>query len=934
MGIDFGFDIRKKSIVSLISRLTLLIGIIVSSTSLYGQNIEGVIRSTSGESVSYVTVYVKSTQQGAMADESGHYSISLEEGDYELVFRCLGFKAKSVNVTVGRDNLISDIVLERQINILPEVIISTSNEDPAYSIMRRAIGMANYHLREVDHYTADLYMKGSVTFHKIPKIIARQIKKRGGVKVEEGSTFIEESFNLVTFDAPDKYTQKVISVNSSVPGGVDYDMMEYIGASFYAPNINIMISPLAPNAFSHYDFKYEGYSDQVNFVVNKIKVTPKRKSKQLFTGYIYILEGLWSIYNLNLSFESPWGSVSMRQQFEEIEYNIWLPISQNYKFEADTWGVKADVSYNVGLKYEDIKLNERFAKIIRANNISDIVDTPDINGAVNSGADTLLDESGVAPTVEKPVVTTEVTREVKRLEKIDNIMSKDNFSMRDMNRLSRLIEKEGVEDDKQRRESLEISSPVSVSSLDVEERVDSTFWNSMRTVPLSEAERVSLAKRDSLELLGGGESDAVSSIKRKLPLFLQVPIDMLGGKRWHFNDNSISIKYRGVFDLDNFDFNAVDGFNYSLRGDLSIACGADNVNSLSISSRVGYAFSREEFIWRVSSDYLFAPMSRGVLKFEVGDWSSDFTDNTPINHHINSLSSLLFKENYKKYYGSRYVSTSGQIDVVNGFYIKLDAKYKDITELSNSSDYSFFNRDDNYSSNVPVNSSLNSDTLSGGSSSTLSSGDSFTLSTTLTYTPEHFYRIKNGRKRMSKSRYPTSWITYKMNRWSPDYHKSSYSSHYIEGGVTHDFETAPSAWFKYRVRAGGYINSGGDSDGADLHFSDYTHFKTDPVPLKLSTPTYSYLTTKSYELSSNRVFLDAAIRYKSPYIALKYLPGLTNTLIREIVWLNYYTSPSMDNHYEVGYALSELLYIADIGVVAGFNGVEFDKIGFYLLISL
>ena len=48
-----------------------------------------------------------------------------------------------------------------QTYIIPEVRISASGEDPAYWIMRKAIGLANYHLNEVSSYQAEIYIKGT-----------------------------------------------------------------------------------------------------------------------------------------------------------------------------------------------------------------------------------------------------------------------------------------------------------------------------------------------------------------------------------------------------------------------------------------------------------------------------------------------------------------------------------------------------------------------------------------------------------------------------------------------------------------------------------------------------------------------------------------------------------------------------------------------------
>ena len=43
------------------------------------------------------------------------------------------------------------------------------------------------------------------------------------------------------------------------------------------------------------------FNDKSGFLINKIKVTPKRDSEPAMTGYIYIVDGTWEIYAVNLS---------------------------------------------------------------------------------------------------------------------------------------------------------------------------------------------------------------------------------------------------------------------------------------------------------------------------------------------------------------------------------------------------------------------------------------------------------------------------------------------------------------------------------------------------------------------------------------------------------------------------------------------------------
>ena len=102
--------------------------------------------------------------------------------------------------------------------------------------------------------------------------------------MKEGDSFLLESFNEIEFTAPDKYVQRVISFNSTFPEqGNDVSPMDYIQASFYQPVLaDMAISPLSPQAFSYYNFRYIGTTFQGKYTINKIEVIPKTQKPAAF----------------------------------------------------------------------------------------------------------------------------------------------------------------------------------------------------------------------------------------------------------------------------------------------------------------------------------------------------------------------------------------------------------------------------------------------------------------------------------------------------------------------------------------------------------------------------------------------------------------------------------------------------------------------------
>ena len=354
--------------------LTALI-ILFTSTFLHSQILKGKITTQSGDPIPYSTIYIQELRQGTTSNINGDYEISLPVGKYTVCYQSLGYQPVYVNVSLPKEIISKDVILPMQYYEIPEVRISPSNEDPAYIIMRKAIGLAPYYLNNVSYYKAEVYLKGNLVINKIPKLLQKSMKIESSgnqtsvtagskPKTEEkllkaGDSFLMESINEIEFTAPDKYFQRMISYNSTFPAqGNEISPMSFIQASFYQPVLaDMAISPLAPNAFSYYTYKYLGATTQGNFTINKIQVTPKRESQQLFEGTIYIIEDLWCLQSVDLSNENLFGKIRVQQLYIPVQDDIWMPVSHKFEINIGIIGFKADAGYGSSVKYTEVRPN-------------------------------------------------------------------------------------------------------------------------------------------------------------------------------------------------------------------------------------------------------------------------------------------------------------------------------------------------------------------------------------------------------------------------------------------------------------------------------------------------------------------------------------------------------------------------------------------------
>jgi hypothetical protein len=900
-------------------RIILIFNILfLSAIVTDAQTLKGKITNQSGDPIQYSTVYIQELKQGTTSNTKGDYEIRLPAGKYTVIYQSLGFAPVFIDIVLPDKIITKNVTLPIQYYEIPEVRITASGEDPAYIIMRKVIGLAPYYLNNVSYYKADVYLKGNLTINKIPRILKKSFKIEGSNQgtsisaggkseskeriIKEGESFLMESFNEMEFTAPDKYVQKVISYNSTFPEqGNEISPMDFIQASFYQPVLaDMAISPLSPQAFSHYNFKYLGASLQGNFTINKIQVIPKRKSQQLFEGTIYIIEDLWCLHSVDLTNENLVGKIRIQQLYIPVQDGIWMPVSHKFEINIGIVGFKADAGYGSSIKYVEVKpnLSLRKPESIATNYIGK-------PSPGQSGKDTIVS---------------------KNQENINKILQKDKLSNRDMIKLSRLVSKESEKAlPDSTRKNLEVREHTTHIIEKEATKRDSAYWAEIRPIPLSEVEMKSIRLRDSINAessLKDFKTDTVPGVgKKKKSKFFTTLKDIGSGHTWS-DTSGFSFTFGGLIDLQKLSFNTVDGFVYGT--DLRFTKKWKNNSSFSIYPDIRWAFSREKLLWRINGNYDFNRMSQKQLFFRTGITSRDISNGGSINTLLNSSFSLFLKKNYLKLYETRFIAIGYRSEIVNGLTIELTSGYEERRVLDNTTGFSFIKSSKAYSDNIPDNSYL----LTGSNPiNSLRNQRHADFVTNVTFTPRQRYSIYKDRKVPRGSDWPTFNFTWKhgindfpemVNRYK----------HYdmLRFEVSKNSDVGAFSEFRWRVRTGGFLNN------SDLTYFDFFHFNSQPVALLLDNYQDAFMLPSYYSLSTPELFGEAHVKYTTPYLLLKYLPGLSKTLMRENISLSYLGSRFQSSYTEVGYSISEILLLAEAGVYVGFENTRYKSFGVKLIL--
>ncbi len=325
------------------------------SLDLQAAEVQGTVIDENGQPLPFTTLYIKGTSTGTTTNLEGFFNIQLDPGDYQLVFQYVGFKTQIHGISVPVEGLVLNIQMVPDVIQLEEVIVKAGQEDPAYRVIRNAIKKRKFHLKEIDSYTCDVYVKGLQRLDKVPEKILGF-----NVNLDTGIAYLSESVSQLSFQQPDKIKETVVS--SKVSGdnkAFSYNMAHQMLANFYQNLLSVegltergFVSPIASNALMFYRYRLDGVINEGNILINKIEVIPKRSSDPAFVGYIYIIEDLWRIHSLDLMLTKNQiefvDSLKVNQIYAQIGQDHWMLITQRFSFMFKAFGFQGN-RYFVGV---------------------------------------------------------------------------------------------------------------------------------------------------------------------------------------------------------------------------------------------------------------------------------------------------------------------------------------------------------------------------------------------------------------------------------------------------------------------------------------------------------------------------------------------------------------------------------------------------------
>lgn len=300
-----------------------------------------------GEPVPFVNIAFIDSRIGTTSDFDGNYAFETYYATDSIRVSAVGYRAQSRAVRKDREQRI-DIALEPSSVQLAEVIIRPSDENPAFTILRRVVQHKPTNNRaKLDAYEYQAYNKVEFDLNNITKEFTEKKLFRPFAFIFDNidSTdakpylpiFMTETLSEVFYRQKPRARKELIR-GTKVSGVENESVSQFMGDMYQ--NVNIydnfllifgknFVSPIADGGRGFYNYYLTDSAYIGRYWCYKLEFTPKRPQELAFKGEMWINDTTYAVRRIeagihegaNLNFVQ---AFRVRQEYDQVETEVWM----------------------------------------------------------------------------------------------------------------------------------------------------------------------------------------------------------------------------------------------------------------------------------------------------------------------------------------------------------------------------------------------------------------------------------------------------------------------------------------------------------------------------------------------------------------------------------------------------------------------------------
>lgn len=349
------------------------------------------------------------------------------------------------------------------------------------------------------------------------------------------------------------------------------------------------------------------------------------------------------------------------------------------------------------------------------------------------------------------------------------------------------------------------------------------------------------------------------------------------------------------------------------------------------------ALGRRSFGLNRNSGYLKVRYKTDSFDVQLtnGDYIAQFNPDNTISPEMNSLSTLLLKNNQMKIFRKEFWSLSFINRFSSRFYLKALLESSKRFQMNNTTDYfwvNYMNR--SFTTNNPTNKEYLQEEFE--------PHQAFISQVQLGFRPFLSYSYVNNLRVSDWGSSPLLIFKYRAG-W-PNVFKSSINFQLLELSYIQNLSLSP--W----IKTGFILNAGTFIGDKPVYFQDYKHFngvislvQTGEMLAShrlvgyyqnLTSGANQRLNVNHYAYSTSGNYIEALSQFQFSNLWLKPLLGFKKAYIKELLIANAYYINNQNLFYnEIGYGLDGVIKVLRIEAIANFNNGQFNYLGLRININ-
>ena len=436
------------------------------------------------------------------------------------------------------------------------------------------------------------------------------------------------------------------------------------------------------------------------------------------------------------------------------------------------------------------------------------------------------------------------------------------------------------------------------------------YWDSIRPVPLEEEEQKDYAVKDSIyeaqkdSLLSQKDVD---SLNRKQGRIKPLKALWSGIRRVHYSTKQ-TYSWSIASPIQNLEYNNAEGVVLNIQAAFN-AYLKKKSTYFSFEPNFRYGFSNKHLnAWanlsfRTSDLDTDKKLKRFAFVFSGGKRVSEYNKDNSLLPFVNSLSILLYGNNYIKTYENYFGSITFSKRFESGLRFNVNLLYEDRMPLDNTTYYTFFKKDSvRITANFPAERVTAADIFP---------HQVFIVSFNVSFRPGQKYIQLPNSKISLGSKFPTFTLGY--TKGIPSVFGSDVNFDRWKFSVSEDRNFKLAGSLKYKIGAGGFLNN------KKVNIQDYQHFNGNEA-VAASEYVNSFQLVKYYAYSTTEQL------YGIAHLEHHFNGFLTNQvpLFKRLGWFlvagtNTFYVNTKSNYIEVFAGLENILKVLRIDVVLAYE---------------